>query len=98
MSPLMAPSILSIRPELVAGSITARSCCYARGDANSDPLHKRNVVDLTFLVGYLFMGSGELACYESADVNGDANLNIVDITHLAQYLFAGGPQPPACPL
>lgn len=91
------PSTLTYRPGLGSGSIAARSCCFARGDANSDPLHRRNVVDLSFLVGYIFSGLGELPCYESADVNGDILLNVVDITYLVQYLFGGGPQPPACP-
>ena len=91
------PSTLTYRPEVVAGAITARSCCYARGDANSDQLHKRNVVDLVFLVGYIFQGSTDPPCYESADVNGDILVNIVDITDLVQFLFNNGPQPPAFP-
>ena len=75
----------------------AGGCCVGiRGNVNFDPLDKTNVVDLTFLVGYLFGGGAVPSCWEEADVNCDGKVNVVDLTSLVGYLFGGGNPPCSC--
>lgn len=62
------------------------------GDVNADG-DGPNIVDLTYLVAYLFGGGDPPPIEEAADVNGDGNVNIVDLTDFVNYLFDGGPEP-----
>lgn len=74
-------------------------CCNhdgMRGDANYD-LQGPNIVDLTFIVAYLFSSGEAPPCWEEGDCNGDGNVNIVDLTLLVGYLFGGGAPPEPCP-
>ncbi|MBI5225038.1 hypothetical protein HY989_04175 [Candidatus Micrarchaeota archaeon] len=65
------------------------------GDVNGDG--KINVVDLTYLVAYLFSGGPEPKINKLiGDVNGDGKVNVVDITYLVNYLFKAGPAPTTC--
>jgi len=75
-------------------------CCVGiRGNVNGDAGDACNVVDLTYLVAYLFSGGPAASCAEEANVNGDAGgaINVVDLTYLVAYLFSGGPAPAVCP-
>jgi hypothetical protein len=77
----------------------ATGCCVDfSGNVNGDALDKVNVVDLTYLVGFLFGGGPAPLCKEEGNVNGDvlAKINVVDLTYLVGFLFGGGPQPPLC--
>jgi hypothetical protein len=74
------------------------SCCNhdnIRGDVNYD-LQGPNIVDLTYLVAYLFGGGAEPPCTEEGDANADEAVNIVDLTYLVAYLFSSGPPPEPC--
>jgi len=75
------------------------SCCVeARGDLNGDGSNC-NVLDLNFLVNYIFRGSGNPgSCPEESDVNGDSsNPNVLDLNYVVNRIFRGGAAPPACP-
>lgn len=61
------------------------------GDANGDG--KTNVVDVVYLVQYLFKGGDPPQPPEAGDVNCDGEVNIVDIVYLINYLFKHGPAP-----
>ncbi|MEK7775332.1 MAG: M14 family zinc carboxypeptidase [Candidatus Zixiibacteriota bacterium] len=67
---------------------------YIVGDANHSG--GINIVDLTYLVGYLFNGGALPNPPASGDCNCSGGINIVDLTFLVQYLFAGGAVP-SCP-
>jgi hypothetical protein len=67
---------------------------YIVGDVNYSGTI--NVVDLTYLVAYLFQGGEAPNPLESGDCNCNSSINIVDLTFLVQYLFGGGPAP-SCP-
>lgn len=64
------------------------------GDCNSDgPI---NILDITFLINYLYKNGGPPAVMDGADVNSDGAINILDITYLIAFLYKDGPAP-TCP-
>ena len=68
---------------------TTRVLC---GDMDND--EKINIVDLTYLVAYLFQGGPAPQPYACVgDVNNDGTTNIVDVTFMVAYLFQAGPAP-----
>ena len=70
------------------------SCCVKEGDANHNG--SLNVVDITFLVNFLFKGGPIYNCKDEADANDNGSVNVVDITYLVNFLFKGGAITP-CP-
>lgn len=63
------------------------------GDVNGDG-DGPNIVDVTYLVAYLFGGGPPPPVPQAADVNGgDGKVNIVDLVYLTAYLFDDGPAP-----
>ena len=79
------------------GPIEAECCLGTRGDLNGDG-DDANLLDLTFLVDYIFRSSGNPGgCPNESDVNGDGDVaNILDLTYLVDRIFRGGPAPPGC--
>jgi len=76
---------------------TSSCCANLRGNVNGDPKDAVNVIDLVFLVQYLFAGGASLPCKEEADMVINNSVNVVDLTFLVRYLFSGGAPPPPCP-
>ena len=76
------------------------SCCCVgiRGDANGDGAALPNILDLTFLVDYIFRGGPLPPCPKEGDVNSDGSPtpNILDLTFLVDYIFRSGPLPGPC--
>ncbi len=70
-------------------------CGFMCGDTNGDSSGP-NVVDLTYLVDYLFGDGPPPSSTEAANVDGENGLNIADVSYFADYLFSGGP-PLDCP-
>ena len=73
-------------------------CCTGnRGDFNGDG-SDANILDLTFLVDYIFRGGDMAGCPNEAELNLDSGSgNILDLTYLVDFIFRGGPVPLACP-
>jgi len=84
--------------QLYVAKIQGPPCCQGiRGDVNGDG-PDANILDLTYLVDFIFRGSGDPGgCPDESDVNGDGNAgNILDLTYLVDVIFRGGPVPPGC--
>ncbi|MEK7774586.1 MAG: thrombospondin type 3 repeat-containing protein [Candidatus Zixiibacteriota bacterium] len=78
------------------GDVCDVCCVGLRGNVNFDGGQLVNVVDVTYLVGYLFQGGNPPPCPNEGNVNGVSSINVVDLTYLVAYLFSGGAPPPAC--
>jgi hypothetical protein len=75
------------------GNGVGDACDYICGDINGDGVGP-NVVDMTYLVAYLFSEGPEPPVMDAADVDGSGGSpNVSDVTYLTAYLFAGGPSP-----
>jgi C1A family cysteine protease len=64
------------------------------GDADGD--ETVNLLDITFIINYLYKGGPAPDPIASADVNGNGVVNILDATQLINYLYNSGPAPD-CP-
>ena len=57
-----------------------------------------NIIDLTYIVDFIFRGGPGVTPEFMGDLNGDcSSLNIIDLTYIVDLIFRGGPQPvPGC--
>ncbi|MEW5924982.1 MAG: DUF1028 domain-containing protein [Candidatus Zixiibacteriota bacterium] len=67
---------------------------YKCGDANGNC--SGNILDITYLISYLYKGGPDPKPMEAGDTNGNGSINILDVTYYITYLYKGGPMP-ACP-
>ncbi len=67
---------------------------YLCGDANGDGF--MNILDITFLINYLYRSGAAPDPIESGDGDGGGSINLLDIVYLINYLYKGGPAP-NCP-
>ena len=69
-----------------------------RGDANGDG-NDANIMDLTYLVEYLYRNGPPPKCVKEADVDcsgGKYPVNKEDLDYLRIYIFVQGPTPCQC--
>lgn len=73
-------------------------CCRGiRGNCDGDSSDVIDIIDLTYLVAYMFKEGAPPQCSEEADVNGlPAKADILDLTYLVEFMFKGGPPPVKC--
>jgi hypothetical protein len=64
---------------------------YLCGDATGDDTI--NILDISFLIAYLYSGGPAPNPLNAADVDGNGDINILDISYLINYLYMGGPEP-----
>jgi hypothetical protein len=64
---------------------------FVCGDVNNSD--NVNILDITYLISYLYKGGPPPDPMESADVNSSGNVNLLDITYLIAYLYKDGPAP-----
>jgi hypothetical protein len=68
------------------------TCCDVPGDANNNG-SSASILDITYLIAYLYFGGPTPPCMYEADPNGDCAINILDIIYCIDYLYNNGPQP-----
>ncbi|MFH2141826.1 MAG: NosD domain-containing protein, partial [Bacteroidota bacterium] len=61
------------------------------GDCNDS--WSANILDITYLINFLYKGGPAPSHLISGDVNGSCTINILDITYLIAYLYKDGPDP-----
>jgi len=61
------------------------------GDVNDDG--ETDLVDVVYLINYLFKGGASPQPWGSGDVNCDGEVTIPDVVYLINYLFRSGPPP-----
>ncbi len=64
-------------------------CEYVCGDAGGDKAV--NIIDISYIINYLYKGGPAPDPIAAANVNGDATLNILDVSYLINYLYRHGP-------
>ncbi|MFH1688370.1 MAG: thrombospondin type 3 repeat-containing protein [bacterium] len=71
-------------------------CCLIRGDISGDGVGP-DIVDIIYMVTYMFVAGPAPPCLLNADINGDGKpAEISDLTGLVNYMFGGGPPATAC--
>ena len=80
----------SYTPIVFAGSMSSKE--IIRGDANYDA--KISILDLTFLIDFIWRGGEGSVTVQSSDMNFDKKIDTKDITYLVDFIFRGGPAPP----
>ena len=78
-------------------TVLSGGCCVGnRGDFNDDG-DDANILDLTYLVDFIFRGGDASSCPEEADINNDGTVSdILDLTFLVDFIFRGGAAPGPC--
>jgi hypothetical protein len=66
-------------------------CCIDPGDADDNGAV--NILDVTFIINYLYKNGPTPNCVDQADADGNNSLNILDVTHIINYLYKNGPDP-----
>jgi hypothetical protein len=64
------------------------------GDPDCDG--SRNMLDILYLISYLYKGGPPPSPIAAGDVNDDSRSDMLDILYLVNYLYKGGPEP-VCP-
>jgi hypothetical protein len=67
------------------------ACDWICGDVNDNGLI--NVLDITYLITFLYRQGPPPPHPDAADVDNDGNTNLLDITYLIDYLYRQGPAP-----
>ena len=83
--------LLTYNPAFVTGSIAVRA--LTRGDVNGDA--HIDIVDMVYLVQYMFNEGPPPVVYEAGNINGIGIIDIADLVYMVDYFFNGGPPPPA---
>nr|MBN2276771.1 hypothetical protein [candidate division Zixibacteria bacterium] len=63
------------------------SCCVMMGDINNNGIY--NILDITYLLNYLYKEGPAPPCPAHADVNCSCSINILDITCMIGRLYTG---------
>ncbi len=88
-----SPVNLNIVLENTAGE-DCDDCDFICGDLDKDT--NICLLDMIFLVNYLYKGGPAPDPIESADVNSDGSIDFIDLIHLRDYIYMEG-NPPSCP-
>jgi len=87
---------IAARPDIFSwpGRSEPLCCCDVAGDASDNGLV--NILDVTYIINYLYKSGPIAPCPAEADANGNCQVNILDVTYIINYLYKSGPAP-ICP-
>jgi PKD repeat protein len=80
--------LLNYEPANIAGEVGLIGVC---GDADNNSAV--NILDITYLISYLYKDGPEPESMWAADPDGNGMVNILDITYLISFLYKDGPDP-----
>ena len=66
-------------------------CDYVCSDTDGDRLI--NILDIVYLINFLYKSGPAPEPLESADVNHDEFVNILDIVYIINFIYKNGPEP-----
>ena len=69
-------------------------CDYICGDGDGDRVI--NILDIVFLINYIYKSGTAPEPLESVDVNSDLQINILDVVYLINFIYKSGAEP-VCP-
>ena len=79
------------------GDACSDCCVGMRGNFDGDSADIIDILDLTYLVAFMFKGGNPPPCQEECDVNNQpALIDILDLTYLVAFMFKEGPPPAPC--
>lgn len=84
---LDGPYTDAFMPMTVEGTISTMICGDVNGSGNV------NLLDVTYLLNYLYKEGPDPDPYAAADVNASGGVNLLDVTYLINYLYKDGPLP-----
>jgi hypothetical protein len=64
---------------------------FVCGDADADGTI--NILDVSYIISYLYKNGPAPEPEEAADADGGGNLSLLDVTYLINYLYKNGPEP-----
>ena len=76
----------------VTYNLTVEGCEFRRGDADQNGTLE--LTDAVSVLGYLFLGAGDLAIQDAGDADDNGALEITDAIRILGYLFLGDDPPP----
>ncbi|UCD65056.1 MAG: hypothetical protein JSW34_06395 [Candidatus Zixiibacteriota bacterium] len=80
---------------VLMGAKEVGCCCILRGDVDHDGTVL--VLDIIYLVDWLFKPAPAPPCLEEADLNGNGEVNVLDLIYIVEYMWDYGPPPVPCP-
>lgn len=90
-------SIYKLGSGFWSGPFTGSCCIGTTGDLNADG-NPNTVLDLTFMVDYIFRGGSGPLCPFEGDLDGNGSiLTVIDLTYIIDFIFRGGDSPVPCP-
>ena len=84
---------------VVYDSLINGCCLELTGDINNDLAQQATILDLTYLIDFIFRGGPDPVCLQEANLNGSISPNptVLDLTYIIDVIFRGGDDPIACP-
>ncbi|PKK84947.1 MAG: hypothetical protein CVT49_01980 [candidate division Zixibacteria bacterium HGW-Zixibacteria-1] len=90
-----AKDLMSSYNETRTYTLVVEASPYIPGDADNSG--NVNLLDITFLINYLYKGGAAPAIPNAVDADGSCAINLLDASYLITYMYRGGSDPlPGC--